>query len=893
MDEARRRPWMGHCTLRRGSMVAAGSITSGRRGGTLADQRLIGAPSLPDPLISRAALLVRLDEIARRAVTVVTAPAGVGKSMLLAQWCGERCGLPVLWIDATTMRDDPNGLLTRVVAATRAAEDRHRDAEAVELPPSAEGHLESVLTGLPEMVVVVDGVDSPPLMDATMTLASAVDRTSSSARLVVIGRCSPPPMFAALRVRGRAWQLVMPDLLLTDAEVGEVIAGCSGHQVDDAVVVELARRVEGWLAAAVMIGLSHPGGRCTADELFAAAADGIEAYVDTAVVAPLAEERQRFVMDTAVVEELIADLCDQLSGRDDSDQLLGRLRNEGFPIVRDLSGRMRYSRPVRTALDALAQRRNPKRHATRVRAAADWFAARQMPFEAAACLVRLAAWHDVVTVITHHLPKILERDEISRLAGLVKLAPPEVIREQSILALAGAWVLRMDGKVGAAAELLAVYRQYMTDRARMIADVSRASVASWVDNMDAVVAVADVALAACDRLGDDAFDEADSPFPSSYGETNTGEYRTLAHGAAQLACAYGGMWERGEHHRVDIAPNAAANMPQFQLVYLRGVTATFHALSGRAADALLEAYTAVSLAGQMGLLEHRMTADAHYALGEALRLSLRHDEAGEPLAHALRLAELNGRRNLIAAAIAAQAHLDVDAKQPSDALERIAWCRKEYPYRFPATIAGQLSAAEARAMVATGRFSAALSVLERAPATSPVAAVRVAAQLASGDVAGAQATVRNWPGEPTVDATVRRALAAAVICEFTGDRQRVALIRTSLQAAAPHRLGQPFIVYGPLTGRLLRQRIVGDDEFARSVHEWLAEHTPASSARLTGREAIVMSQIADGLNLPQVAETLHVSVNTVRSHAQAIYRKLGVDNRSDAIRAWRARTDPA
>jgi LuxR family maltose regulon positive regulatory protein len=847
-----------------------------------------GVPALPDPLIERSRLLSRLDEIRRRPVTVLSAPAGAGKSVVLAHWCRVRAGAPVVWIDLSA-GDDVQSVQALVLAALAPAPEPPAHGAPSDAGPSIDERLGSAV----ETVLVLDGADAPGAMAAAMAIAELVDRTASAVRLVVAGRCAPPPVLAGMRVRGRAWQLGMPELALGDDELRGIIAGYSGQDLNDGVSADLGRRVGGWMAAAVLIGLSHPGGRCRAEELVAAAREPLEAYVDTTLVAPLATDVQRFALDTAVAEDLYPELCDHLSERTGGDQTLDRLRIAGFPLTRGVSGRMRYLRPVQVALDALAQRRDPGRHASRLRIAADWFAARQMPFEAAGCLVRLGAWHEVVSVITHHLPQILERDEIGRLADLVKLAPPEVIREQSVLALAGAWVLRMDGKVAAAEELLAVYGPYMSERGRMIADVSRASVASWVEDMEGAASFAEAALAACDRLGEDAFDELDSPFPSSYGETSTDEYRAFAHGAALLACAYGGMWARGAEHVVDVAADTAARMPQFQLVQLRGATATFFALSGRAADALLEAYTAVSRAEQMQLLDHRTTADAHYALGEALRLSLRHDEAVGPLRRAAGLAALNGRRNLVAAAVAAQAHIDVDHHRPDEALRRIAACRKEYPYRYPRTVAGQLGAAEGRALIASGRFSAALGVLRGAPLTSPVAAVRVAVQLASGDVAGAQATVRDWPSEPTVDATVRRSLAAAVICEHTGDRQRVPLVRAALDAATPHRLGQPFLVYGPLAGRLLRQRVVGDDEFARGVHQWIAEHAPTSATRLTGREAVVMSYVADGLNLPQVAEALNVSVNTVRSHAQAIYRKLGVDNRTDAINAWRARAaDP-
>ena len=71
--------------------------------------RLWGVPMLPDSLIDRPGLLARLDEIGRRPVTVVSAPAGTGKSVLLAHWCRRRAGVQVVWIELGT-GDGPDGL---------------------------------------------------------------------------------------------------------------------------------------------------------------------------------------------------------------------------------------------------------------------------------------------------------------------------------------------------------------------------------------------------------------------------------------------------------------------------------------------------------------------------------------------------------------------------------------------------------------------------------------------------------------------------------------------------------------------------------------------------------------------------------------------------------------
>jgi LuxR family maltose regulon positive regulatory protein len=692
-----------------------------------------------------------------------------------------------------------------------------------------------------------------------------------------------------MQMAGRAWQLPEDELYLDGAEVAEVVGAYAGRPIPAGSVDELAEHVDGWMAAAVLVGLSAPRRDRTARGMYAAAAERIDAYVAEMLLANLPGDLRDFVLATAALDELEPRLCGVLTASERSEHQLAALRDIGFPIVVGATQERRYLRPARDALDRAARREDAAAHAARLRRAAEWYAEWNRPLDAAGCLVRLGEWQAAERLVNRHLPQLLARDEIPRLAELVRQAPPEMLREQVALALAAAWVLRMEGRVSASNELLDIYTPYCTERGRMIADMGRASIASWVPEMEPLADLAERALDACERLGADGFADLRNEW---HGDSSTSEFQARARAAAQLACAYGGMWERGRRHVVPIPAEAALNLPQFQLVQLHGITATFLALGGRASDALVEAHRAATIATQSDLVEHRLAADAAYATGEALRLQLRHAEAGAPLERARRLAALNGRHNLVATVVASQAQLAVDAGRPDVALAMIADHRRLHPVRYPPTVAGLVAAAEARALSVPGRFGEALRLLEQAPITPPVASMRVVALLGLGDVAGAQATVRRWPDDPTTDATVRRALAAAVICERTGDRRGSGLLQTALTEAALHDLGQPFVEHGAAVRRLLRPRVIGDNALARGVQRWLADHTDASHTRFTTREELVMSHIVAGRKVRETAEALHISVNTVRAHLRAIHRKLGVDNRADAVRAWSDRSTP-
>jgi LuxR family maltose regulon positive regulatory protein len=830
------------------------------------------APDLPDNFVELPRLLDQLDQITARAVSLVVAPAGTGKTTLLAAWSRRRCGLPVHWVSATSP--------AAIADLTRAVR-----ADPGELAPD---HLDQAFVPGAPLVLVVDGVDTPEASAAAFELASIAAAGSAGIHVVIVGRCPPPPTIVTLRLSAQVWELPPAELLLDVDEAVDIVARYSTVPVSIRDPSELAGRFDGWLVGLALAGMAATGAEVSSDDLVDAAIELIEDYVATSILGSVDEELRQFLLRTAFLDDLDPGLCDLVTDRVDSARVLTRGRSAGVPMVRTSSRSVRVVAPVRIALQTLAVRDDPSAEDTTLRRAADWYSRHGKPFEAAACFVRLEAWLDVATVITFHIPTILERDEIGRVADLIRIAPGEVLREHATLALAGAWVLRMDGQVTAAVELMGIYEPYLSERARMIADVNRASVADWSDDMDAAIEFAERALAACDQLGDDALAVVQSPLPATYGPTSVDAYRSRAHDAALLAGAFGARWDTALEHLVDVEPATWAKLPQVQHVILHGSRALYFALCGRALDAAAEAHVALSTANTAHLSDTRPVADAVLAAGYAKQMTLQHGHAQDLFTQAQDLAERSNRHNLVALAAAAQVNLAVDAGTPEVGLELAEGFRSRAPHRYPPTVAGLVVAAHARALTGCGRFPAALRLLEGAPLTPAVASARVAVCLGQGDVSGAQSGVRDWPPVPTVDSIVRRAFAAAVICNHTGDRRRAALLRTAIDAAGPHRLLQPFVEFGPGVARLIRQHASQDSLFTEDLMRWIGGSPVTSSTpRFTAREAMVMSHIAEGKRVREVADTIHVSVNTVRSHLQSAYRKLGVGNRADAVRAWR------
>jgi LuxR family transcriptional regulator, maltose regulon positive regulatory protein len=813
--------------------------------------------------------------------------------MLAATWCRNHSRAPVGWVDASDLAGPEATAAVTPAIVHLAGRDTTRPVDH-----DALGWEAAELANTPAGVLVMDGVEAPDLAAELVRLAVAIDRAPGCGlRVIAISRAMPPATLMPLVLRERAVHLTREDLSFDAAQTAAAINAVLRVPITMSTASEVAARMHGWVVGARILGLSFRDAvEPSADQLFAAAGDGIEAYVTAEILNALSDEERHFVLLTSCVEDLIPALCDAMTDRTDSDNLVRRLSNAGLPIVSSPSrpGVMAHVPAIREALDRIASRQLGSQRTSALRLAAEWFSRHGEPFDAAWCYVRLADWDAAVEVIFLHLQRILEADEFDRLADLITAAPLSVLRERASLALGGAFVLRMGGHDAAAFELLAVFEPHMNPPSQAIANVVRCGMVSSAADVEASLAYAETAIAQCDELGPAAFAVAEPVLPPYTPDTDD-TYRTIAHSFALLAAAYAGRWDDGERHLVDIRPDTAATIPQLQIVQRHGSRGTFLALSGRATEAAIEARAGLSAAG-LTMIEHRSTADAYFAQGESARLMLRHDEARDAFERCRRLAEVNDRVNLVATITASEAHIAVDLGDPDLAVRLVEDFERAPRHRPPLTARALLAAARARAQVATGDVHRALRTLEHAPRAPITASTRATTLAALGQIANAREVIDGWPHASTVDAAVRRQLTIAAVGEASGAGGADVPFGSALRLAADHGLMQPFVEIGPAVVRLIQrctEKATGsaEREFALAVQRAILRgDVVTATPRLTARESMLLAHLAEGRSLQQIANEVHLSVNTVKTHVQAIYRKLGVTSRVQAVRAYHTAT---
>src|SRR5918995_4793620 len=211
--------------------------------------------------VPRSRLRERLNEGAGRELTVVSAPAGFGKTTLLADW-SRRSELPVAWVSLDERDDDPVRFLLYLVAAIGTIYDDFGTATRAFLSSlQSREELEPVLTALSneilevprDFVLVLDDyhtIRSETIHDA---LAFLLVHSPPPLHLVVAGRTSPPLPLPQLRARGRLTELGAPDLRFTHEEAADFLGRTMGLSLTGEGVAALEDGTEGWIAGLQLV----------------------------------------------------------------------------------------------------------------------------------------------------------------------------------------------------------------------------------------------------------------------------------------------------------------------------------------------------------------------------------------------------------------------------------------------------------------------------------------------------------------------------------------------------------------------------------------------------------------------------------------------------------------
>jgi LuxR family maltose regulon positive regulatory protein len=861
-------------------------------------------------------------------LTLVSAPAGFGKTTMLADWLGTgpAGGGPSAWLSLDPGDNDPALFWAYFIAALRTALPGVGE-RALALLSSTEPPTEAfVVTLLNDLATISDRVvvvlDDYHVVEETHVrdgMTYLVEHLPPRVRLVIASRADPALPLARLRARGELVEIRAADLRFTVDEAACYLNEVMGLDLTTADVAALEGRTEGWIAALQLAALSMQGRADVAGFIAGFAGDDryIVDYLVGEVLQRQSEHVRSFLLHTSILSRLNGSLCDAVTGQHDGGAMLEALDRANLFVV-PLDDRRLWYRYHHLFADVLRARlldEQPDQVRDLHRRASEWctrngdqsaaigHALDGEDFERAADLIEMAA-----------MPAFRARQEATFRRWLEAL-PDELFRVRPVLAMAVVAVHMVGGDIeGVEARLQDIERCLEAAGAPPDPDVPATAMVVIDDELfrrlpnQIAVYRAGIALLRGDAAG--TIPHARRALELAAEDDHLGR----GSAAALLALAH---WTQGDldaaHRRYSEAlPSLQKAGHLSDALGLSLALADILIVQGRLSEAMATYRRGLEVAGGQAPLVLRGAADMHVGISELLRERNDLDRAQQHIQTSTELGEhaglpQNAYRSRVALALIRQAQGDLaGAEDLLDEAERV-YTGDYSPEVRP------VPALRARVQLARGRVGEALAWAadRHLSATDTISYLHEFEHITLARILLAQNTARSSDG-PTNEATglLERLLAGAKSGHRTGSVIEIAVLQAldhqargdvpralaaleqALTLAEPEGYVRVFLDEGPAMTALLRA--AGQHgrrhDYARNLlaaDRAKARTGPAQQGlveRLSERELHVLRLLRTDLNGPDIARQLTVSLNTIRTHTKSIYAKLGVNNRRAAVR---------
>jgi LuxR family transcriptional regulator, maltose regulon positive regulatory protein len=891
------------------------------------------APRRRRDLVARPSLMARLGRETQAKLTLVSAPAGFGKSTLLAEWLGSRPvdGSVTAWLSLDPNDNHPVLFWSHVIAAVQAVAPGlgARARTLLELPePPIEAALASLLNelnALPDRVVLVlDDYHAVDLAEIQAGMTYVLEHLPDRVHLVITARADPALPLARLRGRGELNEIRAAELRFTPDEAAAYLNEVMGLDLGAPDVAALEARTEGWIAALQLAALSMQGRADVAGFIAGFAGDDryIVDYLVEEVLARQTGDVRSFLLRTSILESLCGPLCDAVIGDGGSTAMLEALDRANLFVI-PLDDRRRWYRYHRLFGDVLRARlldEFPDLAAHLHRRAAEWYEENGDRAEAIRHAMVGRDFARAANLLELAMPAMSRDRQESAFRRWLDALPDEEVRVRPVLSDGYAGSLLARGELAGVEARLRDAERWLEATAGVPADgtASPGSRSAMVvadqaafRSLPGSIAIHRAGLA---RLNGDL---AGTMAHARRALDLVGEDNDLGRGAGTallgLTCWTSGDLDEASRRLADGIASLERAGHRSDAIGCALSLADIRLAQGQLTDAMSIHQRSLERAtGPEGGAVLRGAADMHVGMSEILRE--RDDLAGatQHLRTATELGEENGLpqnpyRSRVAAARIRQAEGDLDG-----ALELLDEAERRYVGDFSPDVR-PVAALKARVWITQGRLLEAWGWARRhrVAAADELSylhefehATLARLLLAQGTRDGADRGI----GEATELA--ERLLAAAE----EGGRTGSAIDILVVQALARHARGDPagalaslaravalaepegyvrvFIDEGPPMVVLLK--LAARQPAAPSYLRRLVDAAVTTRGQQPGeqplieplseRELDVLRLLASDLDGPDMARELSVSLATVRTHTRNVYAKLGVNNRRAAVR---------
>ncbi len=824
---------------------------------------------------------------------------GFGKTTLVSEWVAG-CKQPVAWLSLDEDDSDPARFLIYVVASLQRINKDfgQKIVEAIQTPqpPLLKSAVTSLINEIGtlsgDIILVLDDYHLIKSETIHNALAFLLENQPPQLNLVITTREDPPVPLPRWRARGELAEIREVDLRFTLAEATTLLNELMDLNLTPEQIATLERKTEGWISGLQLAALSMRD-RDDADRFvrsFAGSNRFILDYLIEEVFRQQPPEVQDFLLQTAVLEQLTAPLCDAVIDRGEttvpnSQTILERLEQANLFII-PLDDSRKWFRYHHLFAELLRQRLRQEKGDTAVLhlRAAVWHEEHGFPRRAVNHYLAAAAWDQAAAHIQLQSERLQKRGENATFLQWMQALPDSVIQADPGLCLEYSWALALNGQPDEADHFLhfaeEAFREIPAEYSNVLS--AQIHVARIRQDLPQTITLSRRALTLIPATAYDAR----SALALNLGMAHF-QIGQIVEAEEALSEAQA-MAQEAQNHHIKLLAIGFLSMVQ-------AARGRLH----KAAD-LLNA--ALAWGG-----DYPANALPHLVQGALLYEWNQLEEAGAHVQKAITLAQHSGNSELESSAYrrlallkqamgdhaAAAAALALAEKIAGDNAPPLTRARNTATAVYLALAQNDLDTARRRTELMQTKASASLfyAPLFLAPARLYLAQGEKSAASAHLAAEYDKAKQSGWRyGQ--IEIRLLQTLAA------TDSNDALNFLAEALTMAQPQGFIRVFIDKGmsliPLLHTAASNQILPD--YCRSLlaeFEGTSPSSPISPSpnlvasslieTISEREIEVLQLLSDGLTYQEIAQTMFVSVNTVKSHLKSIYGKLSVHNRREAV----------
>jgi LuxR family maltose regulon positive regulatory protein len=891
-------------------------------------------PSTRPELVLRPRLIEQLNGGLHRKMTLISAPAGFGKTTLVCEWVDNirldakkehQRVFRIAWISLDESDNDAIRFLNYLLTALSrtAGNEPALGGAALSMlqspqPPPTEAILTSIINEIADIpdgiILVLDDyhlIETSPLHDA---LSFFLEHLPPKMHLVIVTREDPHLPFARLRAKDQLTELRAADLRFTSSEAAEFLNRVMGFNLSIEDVSALETRTEGWVAGLQLAAISMRGHPDVTNLIksFTGSHRLVLDYLIEEVLEQQSESVQSFLLKTAILNRMTGSLCDALTGQENGQETLEMLELTNLFIV-PLDEERRWYRYHHLFADLLHHRLKQlsselpsKLH----RKASRWFEKNGFEDEAIAHALKASDFDHAAEMIEKHIDDIWGTGQHAVIHRWLNGLPVELILSKPQLCIPHAWDMVTLGKQDAAeqslraiekafdpsdlhpSEILLPKSGQPPDSEKMMLFGRIATIRAFMSfNRSDFQELSKFALRALEFLPDHDL-----------------AWRSAA--TVALGDAYILMGDMNNAHRARIdALEASKTAGNFYMIIIAGMKLAITLRQQGQLDLVIEICNEMlKLASENGLSQIVVVGWLLAVWGEVLAELNELDEAIDRAKKGVEIAErgndlaIIGWSNLCLMRVL---YSNGDVSGTEEIIRKMEDIGRKYT--VSPWIMSHMAAWQARLSLDHGDVkSAAKWVKEQALHPDGelsyqrefdyITLARVL--IVQGEIAEVIELLKRMfkasESGGRISKTIEILILQALAYQAKGDTSRAATaLEKALTLAAPEGYIRTFVDEGPPIEALLKRVKVEDRETKDYIGRLLAAFSytmvrPSSSnpqpliEPLSERELEVLYHLAEGLTNQEIASRLFLSPNTVKAHTHNIYGKLGANNRTQA-----------